>query len=278
MIVEPRRRTVLSRLRPAAQKRWLGWRLALALAALVLVILGVGFLWLRSSSLVAIHRVQVTGLSGPNVGQITRTLKSRAKTMTTLDVAVSALLRSVSAYPYVRSLSVSTHFPHAVTIDVLEQVPLATVSVGGRTLVVNGSGEMLPGSVRHSGPLPSVGLGQLRRSGAGDVSAANGVGADGDANRITGQAAVAALHVLAAAPYRFLSHIKSATETAAHGVVVQLRDGPQVYFGPRGRARAKWTSAFALLAARGSNAVAGAQYLDVSDPRSPSVGAQISQP
>ena len=270
MITEPRRRTRLGRLL-VAPMRLLGWRLTLALAVLVMAILGGGFLWLRSSSLVAIHQVRVTGLSGPNVAQITRTLKSRAKTMTTLDLDVSALLRSVAAYPYVHSLSVSTHFPHGVTIDVLEQVPLATVSVGGRTVVVNGSGEMVPGSVGHSGRLPSVPLGSS--GGGGGASTP-----DSDADRITAPGPVAALRVLAAAPYGFLPHIKSATMTSAHGVVVQLRDGPRLYFGPRGHAVAKWNSALALLAARGSEAVAGAQYIDLSDPRSPSVGANLPTP
>ena len=266
MIAEPRRRMRLGRLLVSPMRR-LGWRLTLALAVLAVAILGGGFLWLRSSSLVAIHQVRVTGLSGPNVAQITRTLKRRAKTMTTLDLDVSALLRSVAAYPYVHSLSVSTHFPHGVTIDVLEQVPLATVSVGGRTLIVNGSGEIVPSSGAHSGRLPSVPLGL---SGGGGASTP-----DGGADRITASGPVAALRVLAAAPYRFLPHIKSATTTSAHGVVVQLRDGPRLYFGPRGHAVTKWNSALALLAARGTEAVAGAQYIDLSDPRSPSVGANL---
>ncbi len=78
MIAEPRRRRRLGRLL-VSPMRLLGWRLTLALAVCVMAILGGGFLWLRSSSLVAIRQVRVTGLSGPNVAQITRTLKSRCE-------------------------------------------------------------------------------------------------------------------------------------------------------------------------------------------------------
>lgn len=274
MIAEQRRRRSRRRPRPRPPVRLLDWRLAVAAVVIVLVILGGGFLWLRSSSLVAVRQVRVTGLSGPGAGPIRSALTSEARTMTTLDLDVGALLRSVSSYRYVRSLRVSTHFPHGVTIDVHEDVPLATISLGGRTVTVTGTGELVPRGVRPSGPLPSVPLGSPGSRAGGQAGGAGDPA--GGAERITAPGALAALHVLAAAPYRFLPHIKSAKRTAAHGVVVQLRDGPWVYFGARDKAAAKWTAVLALLAARGSNSVAGAQYLDVSDPRSPSVGAHIS--
>ena len=268
MIAESRRRTRPRRLRLGSPLRRPGWRRGLAYAALAIAILGGGFLWLRSSSLVAVRQVRVVGLSGPSVGPITRTLESRAKTMTTLNLDVPALLRSVASYPYVHALNVSTHFPHGVTIDVIEEVPLANVSLGGHTVIVDHAGQMLPRSVKPSGPLPSVPLGP---SGGGGGTPPAG----GNADRITASRPLAVLRVLAAAPYGFLAHIRSATTSAAHGVVVQLRQGPWIYFGSRGQAVAKWRSALALLAARGAGSVAGAQYLDVSDPRSPSVGAHV---
>jgi cell division protein FtsQ len=59
-----------------------------------IVVLGGGFLWLRSSSLVAVRRVVVTGLSGPNVGQIRTALRQAALSMTTLDYSTAKLRRT----------------------------------------------------------------------------------------------------------------------------------------------------------------------------------------
>jgi cell division protein FtsQ len=209
--------------------------------------------------LVAIRQVQVTGLSGPDVAQIRRALTASAETMTTLNLDVSALERAVQDYPYVRSLRVSTHLLHGVTIDVLEDVPVALVSTRGRTVTVNGAGRVLPNDGAPHGLLPSVPLGTSSSIAAG-------------ASRLTAAGPLSALTVLAAAPYGFLSHVASAVASSAHGVVVQLRNGPQIYFGQGGQLVAKWTAALAVLAGAGS---AGAQYIDVSDPERPAVGARV---
>jgi len=226
------------------------------------LLLGGGWLWFRSSSLVAIKQVRVTGLSGPGVAQISSSLTASAETMTTLNVDVSALERSVSAYPYVHSLSVSTHFPHGVTIDVLEEVPVATVSVGGHTVAVSGAGQLLSNADTPHGPLPSVALGAATTSAPA-------------ATRLTATGPLSALAVLAAAPYGFLGHVAGAVASPTHGVVVQLRNGPQLYFGQLDELADKWHSALAVLAAAGSSGANGAQYIDVSDPERPAVGARV---
>jgi hypothetical protein len=84
-----------------------------------------------------------------------------------------------------------------------------------------------------------------------------------------------ALRVLAAAPYRFLPHIARVVTNSTHGVVIELRSGPQVYFGPAGQLADKWTAVLAVLSARGSAAAAGAAYIDVSDPARPAVGTHL---
>jgi hypothetical protein len=236
-----------------------------ALAAVV-ILLGGGWLWFRSSSFVAVHQVRVTGLSGPDVSAITRALTTTAETMTTLDFDMAKLKRSVEAYPYVHALDVSTEFPHGVTIGVLEQVPVATSSVGGRIAVVDGAGDLLPSAGTPHGPLPSVPLGSAS-------SAYVGSGGSSSGDRITARGPLAALKVLVAAPYAFLPHIASAFSTSAHGVVVTLRGGPRLFFGPLVQLADKWNSALAVLAARGSATAAGAGYIDLSDPGRPAVGA-----
>lgn len=264
MIAERRTRLRRRRLRLPS---WLfDRRVVAALATVVLLLVG-GWFWFRSSSLVAVHQVRVTGLSGPNVAEISRALTTTAETMTTLDFDISKLKRSVEAYPYVHSLDVSTHFPHGVTIAVLEQVPVAITSVDGRLTVVDGAGSLLSGAGVPHGPLPSVPLGSVATGGQ--------TGAAGS-GRITAPGTLAALKVLVAAPYGFLPHVASALSSTAHGVVVKLRDGPSLYFGPLVQLGDKWNAALAVLAARGSAAAAGGEYIDLSDPQRPAVGGQVS--
>ena len=75
--------------------------------------------------------------------------------------------------------------------------------------------------------------------------------------------------MLAAAPYQLLSKVQLASSDSTHGLVVQLRNGPRVYFGGADRLGAKWDAVAAVLAAPSS---AGAAYIDVSDPARPVAG------
>ena len=64
-------------------------RMAIALMALVAA-LGGGWLWLRDCTLVSVQRVTVTGIGGPDAPQIRTALVSAARTMSTLDVPMTA--------------------------------------------------------------------------------------------------------------------------------------------------------------------------------------------
>jgi cell division septal protein FtsQ len=228
-----------------------------AILAGAVVVLGCGWLWFRDSSLVSINRVKVTGLSGPNVGAIRTALIDSALAMTTLDVDIAKLRSAVSAYPDVRSLDVSTSLPHDAVIAVDEEIPVAVIAFGGRRIAISAAGLLLRPPVASDGRLPSVAL-------------AGGATENG---RIVGPAVRAELRVLGAAPFRVLSQIARASETAAHGIVVKLRNGPSVYFGPEVRLAAKWAAAIAVL---GDSTAAGAQYIDVTDPEHPAAGASTS--
>ncbi len=224
----------------------------LALLAGAIVALGCGWLWFRDSSFVAIRRVSVTGLNGPDVGPIRSAIVAAAMRMTTLDVNMTQLQNAVSAYPEVHSMAVSTSFPHAAAIRVDEHVPVATVQVGAQNIVVDSDGVLIGRSPIAIGPLPTI---PLRSAPFGD--------------RLTTAGSRAAVMTLAAAPYTLITHIANATETATHGVIVQLRSGPQIYFGSTSQLRAKWAAAIAVL---GDSSSAGAAYIDVSDPRLSAAG------
>jgi cell division septal protein FtsQ len=226
---------------------------------LVLVVLLIGWLgwtWYRGSSFVKVEHVTVTGLSGPNVPQIRADLTSEALQMTTLDVSIAKLESAVSQYSYVQRLTVTSAGAHGLVIHVAEQVPVATVQVGDQTEVVDGDGTLMSSSTTH-GPLPVVPL----------VSAPNGAA-------VTAAGARAAIAVLAAAPYALLAHVASATSSSAHGVIVQLRNGPQLYFGPASQLEQKWTAAVAVLQNKTS---VGASYIDVTDPQRPAAGSGVTQ-
>jgi cell division protein FtsQ len=230
-----------------------GPKVLIALILLVLA-LGGGWLWLRDSSLVAVKKVQITGATGANAAQIRRALRASARTMTTLDVRPDQLRMAVSPYPIVKRLEVSTHFPHVLTIRVIEQNPVGAVVVDGRTIPVAGDGTLLP-TVSATG-LPTI---PLRIPPGG--------------SRVSDPTARGAVAILGAAPARLLESISQVTTVSGHGLVVQVRNGPSLYFGDATELSAKWQAATAVLADPGS---AGAVYIDVTDPERPAAGAGSS--
>lgn len=239
----PARTAILRRLRPG--------RRSFAALLGVVVVLGGGWMWLRQSSLVAIRRVTVVGVSGADAGSVRRALVLAAKSMTTLDVHVGQLRTAVAPYPDVKALHVSTEFPHGLRIVVTEDIPLAVVSVFGQEIEVAADGTLLRDR-SGAGPLPEIPM-TIPPGGT----------------RLTERSALNALAVLSAAPYQFLPKIGQVTTQAGHGVVVALRTGPSIYFGDTSHLGAKWRAAVAVLADPGS---AGALYIDVTDPERPVAG------
>jgi cell division protein FtsQ len=226
-----------------------------AAAVAALLALGGAWLWFRDSSLVAVKRVQITGVSGPDAAQIRSALTAAARNMTTLDVDRAALQAAVSPFSVVRSVSATTQFPHGMRIHVIEQIPVAAIAVGGRSISVAADGTLLH-DVPADQSLPAIPL---------DVPP---VGA-----RLTDARALGAVAVLAAAPYVMLSHISQVSTVSPHGLVAQLRNGPDLYFGDPQDLGAKWTAAIRVLADAGS---AGATYIDVSDPERPAAGSDAA--
>jgi cell division protein FtsQ len=242
--VRLRRRRLLRRLpRP-------GFR-ALAVVVALLALAGGVWVWLRNSSLVAVQRVTIVGVSGRDAHQIRAALSSAAHNMTTLDVKMSALRTAVAPYPVVKHLHVSTGFPHRMRIEVVEQVPVAMISAAGVRVAVSADGTLLHGTSLASS-LPTISL---------PVSP-GGTRVSGSTLRV--------VRLLAAAPYQLLPKVSQAFGGSAQGLEAQLRDGPKLYFGDDDDLAAKWAAAAAVLADSGS---AGADYIDVSVPSRPAAGA-----
>ena len=233
-------------------RRRVSVRVRVVLAALAAVaILGGCWLWLRDSSLVAVRQVRVTGEAGPDARQIRAALTLAARNMTTLDVRVGQLRTAVAPYPVVKDLRVSTQFPHGMRIRVIEGLPVGALVAGGHAIAVSGDGTVLHDI--PTGSLPSVPVALLPGG-----------------SQITDRNALDALALLADAPPRLTGRIEQVTTVAPHGLVVQLRSGPALYFGDDTDLDAKWSAATEVLADSSS---AGATYIDVTDPSRPAAGA-----
>lgn len=224
---------------------------ALLALTVVAALLGLGWLWARDSSLVAIKRVSVSGATGPDAGAVRAALVLAARDMTTLDVRMDQLRTAVAPFPAVKDLRVSVQFPHGMRIHVVEQMPVGVVLVAGRRIAVAGDGTLL-----HDISVPqSLAVIPLHVPPGG--------------SRLTDREALDAVQLLAAAPYQLLRRVSRLARVAAHGSVAQLRNGPALYFGDATRPAAKWAAAAAVLADPGA---AGAVYVDVTDPNRPALG------
>ena len=227
----------------------LPWR-ALAVLAAVLVALGGGWTWLRDCDLVRIRQVEIIGLSSSEAPAVRDALETAARGMTTLHTDRRALDASVADYPSVAGLRVQTDFPHGISIEVTERQPIAEVDLAGDVVPVGAGGRLMRG-VEPVRKLPVLHATHLAPGG-----------------RLTDPDALAAVRVLAAAPAP-LRHKVSRIWTGPKGLSLDLRAGPQLFFGSAARPVAKWMATARVLAEPSST---GAVYLDVRVPERVAAG------
>jgi cell division protein FtsQ len=233
---------------------WLRRRLRIALLSslLVLALLAGGWLWLRDSSLVAVRHVRVTGVHGPDAHAIEAALTAATHGMSTMDLKPGALRAAVAPFRVVREVRTSSSFPHGLRIHVIEQLPVAALTVGGQRTAVAADGVVL-GPALLSGSLPAL---------SGDAAATL------TGQHLHGAAFLAALTVLGAAPAP-LAKAVSRAYTGPEGLTVAMRNGLLVYFGDGTLPHAKWLSLARVLSDQSS---AGAAYVDVRLPERPAAG------
>jgi cell division protein FtsQ len=231
-------------------------RLGLLAALVAAPLLVGGWLWLRDSSLVAVERVQISGVRGPEAREIEAALGSTALRMSTLDMHPGALTAAVAPYRVVREVRASASFPHGLRIRVVEQLPVAALTVAGGRTAVAADGVVL-GPALLSSSLPLLGAG---------LSAANAPQLLGQ--RVHGGSLLESLTLLGAAPAP-LARAVARVFVGPQGVTAAMRNGLLVYLGDATRAHAKWLSLARVLADQGS---AGASYVDVRLPERPAAG------
>lgn len=235
-------------------------RLVAALLAAAAALAG-GWLALRDSSLVAVERVTVSGVSGPDAAAISDVLRTAGQDMTTLHVRPEALEQAVAPFAAVRSVTATPDFPHGLRVSVAQRVPVAVLAGGGRTVAVAGDGTLLPDA-----PVDGLPLVKLRVAAAGEA--------------VTEPWTLGTVRLLARAP----APLRAKVTTAFHGpdgLAVHLAAGPSVHFGQATRLTAKWAALQAVLVSPRSR---GAMSIDVRVPEHPAAAgleqgaAQIGQP
>lgn len=226
-------------------------RPAVAGAALVLAValLGVGFMWLRDSSFVAVERVTVVGAEGTQAEEVRAALRDAAREMTTLHVREDALAAAVQQYPSVASVRAEADLPHGLRIEVRSRRPVAALDTGRQAIAVASDGTVLTGA----------GTDGLPR-----VKVATPPGGE----RVRGDAASTLVRLMAAAPAPLRERAERAFLGPA-GLTVVLREGPRLRFGQGDRLTAKWAAAARVLA---DDQAQGASYLDLRLPERPAAG------
>lgn len=227
-------------------------RLALLVSSLLAALLAAGYLlWLRDSSLVAVEKTAVTGLTTRDAGEIRTALRSAAQEMTTLNVDAEALERAVASYPAVAGIDTSVDLPHGLEIEVAERRPVATIArPDGSEVPAAADGTLLP-DFEADALLPRV------------------PGGAPEGESVSDEATLAALAAVDAAPADLARRIEVVERRGGGELVAVLEDGPLVVLGDSSRAEAKWIAAAAVLA---QGDAAGAGYVDVSLPERPAVG------
>ena len=223
----------------------------LVCAALALPLLGGGWMWLRSSSLVGVRHVHIAGVHGAQAIDIRHALDAAALQMSTMNVNTAALRSAVAAYPQVGAVSASASFPHTLSIDVSERVPVATLVGPGERTAIAADGTVL-GPALASDSLTTITAKTAPAPGA----------------HLHEALALAAATALGAAPAPLLRYVTRVYE-GPEGLTLQMRNGLLVYFGDAGHPHAKWLSLARVLS---SPEAAGATYVDVRLPTRPAAG------
>lgn len=231
-----------------------GPRLRRRLVAVVLVATVVGaayMLWLRDSGLVAVEQVEVAGLTGRDAERVRSALDGAARGMSTLHVDQDALEQAAASFPVVQAIEVEADFPHRLKITVIEHQAVAVLVTGAKRIPVARDGSVLAG-LPTEGSLPEI------RTGAPVPPAQLEPGATLDAALVAG-----------GAPGVLVPRLDEVRRESERGVVVAVKDGPDLIFGSTDRLAAKWAAAVRVLADPDS---AGAEYLDLRLPERPAAG------
>jgi len=207
--------------------------------------------WFKDSSFVAVEKVTVEGIEGPEAAAVAQALTRSGKKMSTLNVDEGELAAAVSGFPTVVAIQTETDFPHGLTVEVTGRPPVLNVSDGGPAVPVAADGTLLHGVDTSDAGLPAIEVESLPAQG-----------------KLEGEP-LALAKVAGAAPEPLRPLIEDLTVDAGEGIEVTLKGGIPVKFGDPDAAGKKWTAVSAILA---SPQVKTFTHLDVRVPGRPSIG------
>ncbi len=229
-------------------------RRSLVVGGLVTACLAGVLAWVvLASSLLAVHRVEVSGLHRLSREQVVQASGLRLGTPLA-RVDLGALRRRVSRLRPVESVRVRRAWPRTLRILVDERVPLAAVPHGSNYALLDSHGVRVA-----TVPKPPDGLPVVRIGGASPVSPAPSGSAAGEASSTGVAARRAALRVLGALPPRLAERVRDVSVERDGGVELRLRGGATVTWGQPRHAREK-ARILTLLLQQGQ----GADTYDVS--------------
>lgn len=191
--------------RRARSRRWAAVRRILLLLVVFALVAGAGWLVFLSSVL-AVERVEVSGVRTVGPGEVARTAAvpvGRPLARVDLD----AVRTRVEAVPVVELAEVDRAWPHAVSIRVTERTPVAAVSTGATYRLVDDDGVLFRTVRRPPRRLPVMHVG--RRPGTTEEAAA----------------------VVAALPSDLVRRVSRVHATTMDSIRLQLRDGRSVVWG-----------------------------------------------
>lgn len=258
----PAGRNPVSRTAELAQKRErrsFRLRLLAFVGLLLVLVLAAGYqFWLRDSSLVAVKKLQIVGVStkteeGKQIDQAVRTAMGE---MTTLHVQPELLDQELSRFPRVASSAIKTGFPDSATVTVSLREDGSIFGEGSNALLIATDGTVLGPADGQESSFPLIGDGDPPPEGS-----AGGM--------LTGAALNQAL-ILGAVPPEIRSFV-AGTRTTREGVEVEFDNGLVMLFGDASHADQKWRAASALIADQSFDT---SSYVDLTVPRRPGVSAE----
>jgi cell division septal protein FtsQ len=235
-------------------------RLMLVLGTLGVLLFAGGYEFLATSSVFAVHRIQVTGAPPWLAKEIRNAARPRVGDQSLLQLDTGSVVRSVSAQPYVQSVSVDRKFPNTLAIHITAYRPAVYVQAGTLGYLVSRSGRVLQQVTAWPNGLPRV---QLPPGTALSVGHQNG-----DVNL------AGALAVLRAIPPHFEAQVGPIHDLVSGSGTVAMLIGQHV------RIRLGQATQLALkleVAKRVIGRIQGGQranlsYLDVTAPARPALG------
>ena len=137
-----------------------------ALAALIVLVPAVVYVWGRSSSVFDVRHVLVHDRKAIHRREVRRVLRSEFLGDNLFSIGADDVRRALAELPYVRTVAVDRAFPHTLKVRLTEYDPGALLLGGGRWYVVSTEGRVLAELQPKATPGAGAGTGSSAGGGA----------------------------------------------------------------------------------------------------------------